>query len=29
LGPDIDAATELVRNGTLVGAVESAVGDLD
>jgi histidine ammonia-lyase len=29
LGPDIEAATELVRNGTLVGAVESAVGDLD
>ncbi len=29
LGPDIEAATELIRNGGLVGAVESAVGDLD
>lgn len=29
LGPDIEAATELVRSGTLVGAVESAIGDLD
>ena len=29
LGPDIEAATELVRNGRLVGAVESMVGDLD
>ena len=29
LGPDIEAATELIRNGELVRAVESAVGDLD
>jgi len=29
LGPDIAAATELVRTGRLVAAVESAVGDLD
>jgi histidine ammonia-lyase len=29
LGPDIEAATELLRNGTLVGTVESAVGELD
>jgi histidine ammonia-lyase len=29
LGPDIAAATDLVRSGKLVGAVESAVGDLD
>ena len=29
LGPDIAAATELVRTGRLVTAVESAVGDLD
>ncbi|TMK29392.1 MAG: histidine ammonia-lyase [Actinobacteria bacterium] len=29
LGPDIAAATELVRTGRLVAAAESAVGDLD
>jgi histidine ammonia-lyase len=28
LYPDIDACTELVRNGSFVEAVESAIGDI-